>query len=232
VITRTFALGPEFDTLPNDTEETLMGSSQHQAAIVALYTSLQQCGPRRGLPWFVGNQIKLMIPRQGRRPYQPAPDILVHPTLSSGSRDSLYVNADGPPVLIIEVASPSTAVERDTNLISPEGKPAVYAAMGVREYLVFDPSDDILGSPVWARRKGPGGFVPWEPDGMGRWFSSMLGIAFEPQGTLLRVYNQDDELVRLTDEFADLTMGLQRRLDEQERRLAELEAEIRRLRGG
>lgn len=238
MITRTFALGPEFDTLPNDTEETLMGSSLHQAAIVALYTSLQQCGPGRGLPWFVGNQTKLHIPRQGRRPYQPSPDILVHPTLSSGSRDSLYINADGPPVLVIEVASPSTAVERDINLISREGKPGVYAAIGVREYLVFDPTDDILGSPIWARRIGPGGFVPWEPDGFGRWFSSTLGIAFEPQGTLLRVYNQDDELVRLTDEFADLAMEqaqnireLEKQITAQEQRLAELEDELRRLRG-
>lgn len=238
MITRPFALGPEFDTLPNDTEETLVGSSLHQAAIVALYTSLQQCGPQRGLPWFVGNQIKLIIPRQGRGSYQPSPDILVHPTLTSGSRDSLYVKADGPPALIIEVASPSTAEERDINLTSPTGKPGVYAAIGVREYLVFDPSDDILDSPVWGRRRGPGGFVPWEPDGMGRWFSSTLGIAFEPQGTLLRVYNQDDELVRLTDEFADLAMEqaanireLQRQMADQEQRLAELEAELRRLRG-
>jgi Uma2 family endonuclease len=239
VITRTFALGPEFDTLPNDTEETLVGSSLHQAAIVALYTSLQQCGPRRGLPWFVGNQIKLIIPREGGGSYQPAPDILVHPTLSSGSRESLYVKADGPPVLIIEVASPPTAAERDTNLTSPAGKPSVYASIGVREYLVFDPSDDILGSPVWARRQGLDGFVPWAPDGMGRWFSPSLGISFEPQGTLLRVYDQNDQLVRLTDEFADLTIEqaenireLQRQMAAQEQRLAELEAEIRRLRGG
>jgi Uma2 family endonuclease len=239
VIARTFALGPEFDMLPDDTEETLVGSSLHQAAIVALYTSLEQCGPGRGLPWFVGNQIKLIIPRQGGGSYQPSPDILVHPTLSSGSRESLYVKADGPPVLIIEVASRSTAVERDINLMSPDGKPGVYASIGVEEYLVFDPSDDILGSPVWARRSGPAGYIPWEPDQSGRWHSSSLGISFEPQGTLLRVFDQNGDLVRLTAEFADLTMAqsenireLQRQMAAQERRLAELEEELRRLRGG
>jgi hypothetical protein len=160
VITRPFALGPEFDMLPNDTEETLMGSSLHQAAIVALYTSLQQCGPRRGLPWFVGNQIKLIIPRHGRGSYQPSPDILVHPTLTSGTRESIHVTADGPPTLIIEVASPATVFERDVNLTSPDGKPGVYAAIGVREYLVFDPTGDILGEPVWARRVGPRRICP------------------------------------------------------------------------
>jgi Uma2 family endonuclease len=226
VITRTFALGPEFDTLPNDTEETLMGSSLHQAAIVALYTSLEQCGPRRGLPWFVGNQIKLIIPRLGQQErYVPSPDILVHPTLGSGSRSSLYLAADGPPSLIIEVASPSTAVEHDLNLTSPTGKPGAYEAIGVSEYLVFDPGGDILIPPVWGRRAGPDGFIHWEPDSDGRWVSTALDIAFEPQGTLLRVYDQENKPVRFTQELADLVA-------EQQRQLAELEAEIRRLRGG
>jgi Uma2 family endonuclease len=225
VIARTFDLGPEFDMLPNDTEETLVGSSLHQAAIVALYTSLQQCGPRRGLPWFVGNQIKVVIPRQGYTGlYMPSADILVHPTLGSGSRNSLYVAADGPPALIIEVASPSTAVENDLNLTSLTGKPGAYAAIGVSEYLVFDPASEILTTQVWGRRTGLDGYVPWEPDSDGRWISTTLGIAFEPQGTLLRVYDQENNPVRFTEELADLVA-------DQAQQLAELEEELRRLRG-
>ena len=50
MIVQTAALGPEFDTLQDDTEETLVGTSLHQGAITALYTSLNLCGPRRGLP--------------------------------------------------------------------------------------------------------------------------------------------------------------------------------------
>jgi Uma2 family endonuclease len=231
VITRTFALGPEFDTLPNDTEETLMGSSLHQAAIVALYTSLEQCGPDRGLPWFIGNQIKMIIPRQGRGSYQPSPDILVHPTLTNGSRESIHVTADGPPALVIEVASPATAEERDINLSSPEGKPGVYASIGVQEYLVFDPTSALLGISLWARRMGLGGYIPWEPDESGRWTSSALGIAFEPEGTLLRVYDQDGRPVPFAKELAGLKSALEQQVAEQQRQLAELEAEIRRLRG-
>ncbi len=226
------ALGPEFDALPNDTEETLVGSSIHQEAITALYTSLTLCGPRRGLPWFVGNQIKLVIHRQDNRaPYMPSPDILVHPTLTSGSRSSLILAADGPPALVIEVASPDpaltqegTALESDVNLTSPSGKPRVYEAIGVAEYLVFDPTGDLLGTEIWARRAGPGGFVPWEPDDNGRWASAALGIAFQPHGLLLRVYDQDGRLVPLTGELADLA-------EERERQLAALEEELRKLRG-
>lgn len=104
-----------------------MGSSLRQGAIVALYTSLILCGPRRGLPWFVDNQLKLVIPRGGNRaPYQPAPDILIHPTLATAWRDSLLLAVDGPPALIIEVASPATAAERDINLTALDGKLRVY----------------------------------------------------------------------------------------------------------
>ncbi|MDP9371566.1 MAG: Uma2 family endonuclease, partial [Chloroflexota bacterium] len=153
------ALGPEFDILRDDNEETLVGSSLHQGAITALFTSLTLCGPRRGLPWFVGNQLRIVVPRAGNRPpYQPAPDLLVHPTLGGGSRSSLYLAADGPPALVVEVASPATAVESDVNLTAPAGKPRVYEAIGVAEYLVFDPGGDLLGTPVWARRAGPRGY--------------------------------------------------------------------------
>jgi Uma2 family endonuclease len=236
MVAQDVALGPVFDALPDDTEETLVGSSLHQGAIVALHTSLTLCGPRRGLPWFIGNQLRIVVPRAGNRaPYQPSPDLLVHPTLGGGSRGSLYLAADGPPALVIEVASPATAVERDVNLLSPTGKPGVYEAIGVREYLVFDPAGDIVGTQVWARRAGPGGFVPWEPGAGGRWASAALGIAFQPHGLLLRVYDQEGRLVPLVDELAtwveerdrrlvalDEQLGAQdRRLTEQRRRLAE-----------
>ncbi len=48
-------LDARFDELPDDTRETLTGGSLHQGALVALATGLTLCGPRRGLPWFIGN---------------------------------------------------------------------------------------------------------------------------------------------------------------------------------
>ncbi len=223
----TVALGPEFDLLPDDTEETLVGTSLHQGAITTLYTSLTLCGPRRGLPWFVGNQIKVVVPRRDNKaPYMPYPDILVHPTITNASRTSLVLAADGPPALVIEVASPATARENDINLLSPAGKPAVYEAIGVGEYLVFDPTGDIIGTQVWARRAGLGGFVPWEPEADGRWVSTSLGIAFEPRGVLLRVYDQDGRLVPITEELADLVDDRDRRLADRDRLLAEQERQL------
>jgi Uma2 family endonuclease len=249
MVLHTIALGPAFDHLPDDTEETLVGSSLHQGAITALSTSLTIVGPRRGLPWFVGNQIKIVIPRQVRKPiYQPSPDILVHPTLTNASRSSLILATDGPPALIIEVASPSTALSNDLNLTSPTGKPGVYAALGVAEYIVFDPTAEFVTEQTWARRLGPHGYDPWQPEPNGHLLSA-LGISFVPHGPLLRVYDQAGRLVPIAEEMADLLEQRDREmaqaladrdrqmaqyaqeLAERDRRLAVLEAELRRLRG-
>ncbi len=226
-------LGPEFDHLPDDTEETLVGSSLHQGNITGIYTSLLLCGPRRGLPWFVGNQLKMVVSRRGyKRTYQPSPDILVHPTLTNSSRTSLLVDIDGPPALIIEVTSPSTALQSDLNLTPPESKPKAYEEIGVAEYLVFDPSEGFVPGQVWAQRLGPQGYEPWEPGVDGRWVSQALGgIAFAPQGLFLRVYDQDGTLVPLTEEFADMVRDHDQQLAERDRQIAEMAAELRRLRG-
>ncbi len=220
-------LSDKYATLADDSEETLVGSSLHQDAITALYTSLSLCGPYRGLPWFVDNQLQLVIPRPPGRPYKPSPDILVHPTLTNASRDSLIVAADSPPALIVEVASPST-VANDIDL--QKGKAAAYRDIGVADYLVFDPTGDDLGTQVWARRAEAGRFVPWLPDDNGRWVSAALGIAFAPGGVLLRVYDQEGALVPVATEQAALLAERDRRLAERDRRLAELEEELRALR--
>ena len=136
-------------------------------------------------------------------------------------------------------------MESDVNLTAPTGKPRVYEAIGVAEYLVVDPGGDLLGTPVWARRAGPRGYEPWAPDAAGRWASAALGIAFQPHGLLLRVYDQEGRLVPLTDELAAQrdALAAQRdqlaaqrdalaeQLEAERRRAAALEAELRRLRG-
>jgi Uma2 family endonuclease len=187
---QTIMLGPEFAGLTDDTEESILGSSLHQGAITTLDDGLNACGPQRGLPWFVGNQIRMIIPRQGQRVLYLSPDILVHPTLGSGTRDSIVVAADGPPALAIEVASPSTALGRDLNEAAPDAKPAAYAALGILEYIVFDPVGEFLTDRVRAWHLGPHGYLSWQADANGRWVSRALGVAFAPHGFLPRVYDQ------------------------------------------
>lgn len=215
-IEQTIALGPQFAALADDTEESILGSSLHQGAITVLHDSLDACGRGRGLPWFVGNQIRMLIPRVGGRLLTLSPDLLIHPTLSSGSRDSIIVAADGPPALVLEIASPSTARARDLAADTLRGKPVAYAALGIAEYLVFDPVGDYVPARLWARKLGPDGYEPWEPGDDGRWHSA-LGISFVPDDAFLRVHDQDGQLVLTGPELRE--------------RNHQLEAEVRRLRG-
>lgn len=228
----TRVLGPEFDIFEDDTEEMLVGSSSHQGAIVATVQGIEDCAIERDLPWFVGNQLTIVLPRQGDRPSaQPAPDICVHPTLTRAPRTSLIVSIEGPPALVIEVTSPSTAAERDLKINSPAGKPLVYETMGIAEYLVFDPFGEFVKSQVWGRRLGPNGYEPWEAEDDGRWHSRTLGISFAPQGFLLRVYDHDGRLMPVHGELRAAKQALEEQLAEEQRRLAALEEQIRRLRG-
>lgn len=235
MVARTIVLGPAFDHLADDTEETLLGASYHQDAIVTVYQSLQWYRRSHGLPWFIGNQLKLLVPRAGGRPaYSPSPDLLIHTTLGNDLRASLSVAREGVPALIIEVLSPSTGLGTD---LDAAGKLGAYAAMGVAEYLTFDPVGEIIPERVRAWRLGPvGTYEPWVPQG-GRW-ASVLGIAFAPQGLQMRVFDEAgtpipryDEIALRMREQAQVQAAQEHALAERERELAALRAELARLRG-
>lgn len=238
MVTYPIVLGPEFDTIPDDTEESLMGSSIHQGAIVTTFDGLRICAARRGLPWFIGNQQTLLIPREDRRlPRRIAPDIFVYPALAMTNPTSIPITVHGPPTLAIEIASPGTALINDVNIFDPNAKPHLYERIGVAEYLAFDPTWEIFGEPIWAQHAGLAGMRPWLPDDEGRWHSA-LGVSFKPEGHLLRVYDHEGQLVPLSVEFdAMLTEERQRiaardlRVAEQDQRIVALEAELRQLRG-
>jgi hypothetical protein len=98
----------------------------------------------------------------------------------------MSVERDGPPALAIEVASDTTwAYDID----DAAGKAAGYRAIGVHEYLVFDPTGAYLGAPCQAWRFAGGGQETWTAGADGRFVSETLGIAFRPEGVFLRVFD-------------------------------------------
>lgn len=233
MVTYQFALGTELDWLMDDTEEALLGTSVHQYIIANLYGDLVSYRDDAGLPWFIGNQLKLIIPRQGGRPpYYPSPDIVIHATLGDVELSSLAFHRYGPVALAVEIASPATAYQHDLDTVDPEAKPLAYAQGGIPEYLVFDPTGNIISEHVRAWRAGPDGvYVPWLPDpDTGRWHSA-LGISFAPQGILLRVYAPDGTLIRTRAELAAALRAQAQQAEVQAQELEALRAELRRLRG-
>lgn len=107
MVTKAFVLGPEFDIFRDDTEETLPGGSFHQDAISDICGCLRVVRDRRGLPWFVGNQTGVFIPRRGDLPAaQPSPDVVVHLTLGPEGRYSIAAKGDGIPAFAASATSP------------------------------------------------------------------------------------------------------------------------------
>ncbi len=234
-------LGPEYAAFTDDTEDSVVGSTYHQDAITVLSTSLKACGPGRGLPWYIGNQLRIILPRVNNRPLNLSPDILIHPTLGNlGNRERLDTVTEGAPALVIEVASPSTYEDRDL-----QDKRDIYAHSGIAEYLVFDATAALIPAVLVGWQLGlDGRYQPWVANAAGRW-QSRLGIAFQPQRPYLRVYDQDGVLVPTHEENQELRRQAEterrqaeallhereQQLAERDAQLAALEAELRRLRG-
>jgi Uma2 family endonuclease len=214
------------DDLPDDTEDSIVGTEWHQEAIHDLAGRLDEAGRRQQATWGVCSQVALNgLRHAGGQPYDPRPDVFVLPRpLPAGWLSAIGLDDAGPPFLIVEVASKST-VHTDIG-----DKRLAYEAIGVQEYLVFDPDGPLLPTPLLAWRLQDAGYVPWEAAADGWWHSETLGVSFRPDQPLLAVR---DHLGMLIPSFRDSYRLLEQeralRAEEQARRLA-LEEELRRLR--
>src|SRR2546430_1732300 len=126
-------------TAADDTEESVLGSDLHQDAIYALRDTLRRHSAQHGLNWYVSSQVQVIVPLPRREDWHPSPDIFVVPGLEATPRTSYDTRRDGPmPPFVIEVVSPSTW-RADVG-----SKADAYQLAGVREYIVFDPTGELL----------------------------------------------------------------------------------------
>ncbi|MGH2386875.1 MAG: Uma2 family endonuclease, partial [Chloroflexota bacterium] len=182
--------------LPQDTEESIVGTEWHQEAAGALADALREAASRGRLSWGVCEEIALegLLYEDGR-PYDPRPDVMVlAQPLPSGGLAAVSVAEVGAPLLIVEVASRSTSA----NDIGE--KRHAYAAIGVAEYMVFDPSGSLLPTSLPAWRLVSGVYVPWRPASDGWWRSEVLGVSFHPRPPHLEVRDREGERVELSHE--------------------------------
>jgi hypothetical protein len=92
----------------------------------------------------------------------------------------------------VEVASPST-VEADLDL--HRGKGWSYAQAGVAEYLVLDPSGELIPELGRGWRLKLGAYRAWRPDEAGRWQSAMIAAAIGVDDGLAAVYDRSGHRV-------------------------------------
>ena len=219
---------------PNDTEESILGTDLHQTTITNLRLGINEAvhayrTPGEPLPWKALSQIAILgCVRADGSSYRTYPDVFVYPRVIDQDRGSVTLEVDGPPILIVEVLSPST-YEVDLDLV--RGKGYSYARAGIREYLTVDPTAEFLAQGIRAWRLAQGAYLPWEPDEDGHWWSDQIPIAVGLDGVMASVYTRDgrhmlregeieNERHRLLDERDDLrgeVERLRRLLEERDR---------------
>jgi Uma2 family endonuclease len=175
------------NTLASDTEESVVGTQWHQEASNQLADMLRDVAARRGAAWGVCEWITLVgLRHENGTSYDPKPDVMVlRQPLTSGNVASVRLDRVGAPLFIAEIASDSTKGNDQGD------KRAAYAAIGVMEYVVFDPDGTLLPEPLMAWRLRDGVYAPWVPDADGWWHSTALDVALQPGRPLMRVRDRD-----------------------------------------
>ncbi len=213
--------------LHDDTEEDLVGADWHQDAIRNVSDCLKNLAESEDLPWHVGDQLPLSASKPNGVSWRPSPDIMLHPNAGRAKRHEMVVATDGVPLLVIEVASPTTW-RYDVDL--REGKAWGYTQLGIPYYLVFDPTGELLGAPCVGWRQDGGVLREWPADADGRYYVRELGISLQPEGDLLRVFDSAGHPVPFSFEKTTLIEAQTEHIRTQAERIAELEAQLARLR--
>ncbi len=216
------------DWLPDDTEESVVGTEWHQEAIGQLADMLRDAADRRGSPWGVCEQIELGgLQRRDGTVYAPKPDVMVLPQPLAGHRARIHLNEAGTPLFVAEVASSST-VRGDR-----EGKREAYAGVGIPEYLIFDPAGHMLDAPIEAWRlpdPAATAYVAWVPERDGWWYSRSLDLAFRPDQPLIAVRDRDGALIETSSRARRTLRMVQGELRAERAARASLEEQLRTLR--
>jgi Uma2 family endonuclease len=165
----------------------------------------------RGERVYVGSNL-LVYYVQGDPRKSVAPDDFVVKDCPSGDRRTFKVWEEGrAPNVVFEITSLSTRKEDEVK------KPRLYARMGVKELILFDPLAEYLDPPLQGFRFVDGKKLPILPDATGALESRELGV---------RLRAEDGELVMYDIATGERLLTGQETAEEEVRRLR---AEIARL---
>jgi Uma2 family endonuclease len=140
----------------------------HRDWIIRLIDMLQQ--RYRGQQVYVTGDL-LLYYEEGNPKRFLVPDVFVVLNHQPGMRRIYKLWEEGKsPNAVIEVTSRRTKRE-DAN-----AKPQKYAAIGVGEYFLFDPTNDYLRPPLRGYRLTDEGYVPIEPDATGGLICEQLSL--------------------------------------------------------
>jgi Uma2 family endonuclease len=150
-----------------------------------------------------------------------APDVFVVQGVDKHERRTYRLWEEGqPPAVVFEITS------RGTRLEDLGTKRAVYAMLGVGEYFVYDPLGEYLRPPLQGYRLHEGEYQRMRPAGEEGLTSQVLGLELRVEAGRLRVVDPatGERLLTPAEVYAA------RRAEATASRVAEVEAELERLR--
>ena len=165
----------------------------------------------------------LLYYEQGNPKKFVVPDVFVVKGLQPFDRRvyKLWVERQ-PPDVIIETTSRKTK-KKDTVT-----KPVLYSQLGVKEYYLFDPTQDYLDPPLQGHRLVGGQYEHMAADPQGSLVSDVLGLRLHAEQGQLMAYRLDTGEPLLTAEQALQAEAQALQAEAEARRAAE--AEVARLR--
>ena len=208
----------------HSTEEDLMGETDfHHALIHYLIEVLTWLFDRRRCAIYGNlNFYQTSDPKE----YPIAPDIAVIPGIAHRSIRSWRVGKSGPaPQVVFEIASEETWKK---DLLEKPGK---YAGMGVREYFAYDPNEPLLSRRTnrrlfgWHLDASGRSMREMQPRSDGSLWSASLESWLVPDGTMLRLYDRNNQMRLTHAEFADQQADLAIQQAETEARRSQVYAE-------
>jgi Uma2 family endonuclease len=213
---------------PDDTEESVLGTNLHQTTITNARLGLNELAnslvaPGEAVPWQALSQTMVSgLQRYDGSSYTTLPDVFVYLHPIEARRASATLALDGPPALVIEVASESTYTG---DLDVERGKGWSYAHAGVHEYMVLDPTGEFVPEGVRAWRLEGGIYRPWQAEGDGRWHSHQIAATIALEGAQVAVYGLNGRPMLREGEIArELARAAQAHAEELARKDAELAA--------
>ncbi|MBM3463534.1 MAG: Uma2 family endonuclease [Armatimonadetes bacterium] len=172
-------LAPRVIEYPTSDGRPLGETDVHREQIIDLIHALEIYFRGRSDVYVSGNI--LLFYEEGKRRKHRSPDVLVTLGIPAGQRDYYLLWEEGKaPDFIIEVTSKSTRME-DFGI-----KKALYAAIGVREYYIFDPLREYLTPSLRAYRLQGEEYVPMTGAPM---VSAVLGVELRLVDDRLRIFD-------------------------------------------
>lgn len=202
---------------PSSDGEPMAETEVHILAILQLLSALRLFFRNQDI-YVVGNIF--LYYREGNSTARKAPDVMVVKNVGKHERRSFKAwEEKAMPAVIFEITS------KETMGVDTVSKPSLYAALGIREYFLFDPLHEYLEQQLMGYRLVDGEYIFISANEDGEIFSTELQAVLRPEGKFLRVVDPQTGLpVPNLDEAVDLAEQEAQRA-EQETQRAEHEAQ-------